>query len=90
MALCIVARLQGGLLLHRRFKYILPGFQLTSGSIYGFHNTPFNHTLLRPSPKGPLEQLYFVGAWTQPGGGFAPAILSGGMTGARVVKQLRS
>jgi prolycopene isomerase len=50
------------------------------GSIYGFVQTPQNHTILRMPPKGPIAGLYFAGAWTRPGGGFSPAMLSGQMT----------
>ncbi len=60
------------------------------GSIYGFNNTPFNHTILRPGAKGPLEGLYFVGAWVQPGGGFSPAMLSGQIAGEMIAAKLRS
>jgi len=53
----------------------------TGGSIYGFSNTPFNHTVLRLPAMGPLKGLFFVGAWVQPGGGYSPAMLSGQMAG---------
>jgi phytoene dehydrogenase-like protein len=33
------------------------------------------------SHQGPLEGLYLTGAWTQPGGGFQPVIMSGQMAG---------
>jgi prolycopene isomerase len=59
------------------------------GSIYGFDNTPWGHSMLRMSPKGPLDGLFFVGAWTQPGGGFEPSIMSGMMTGIRVASKLK-
>ena len=47
------------------------------GSIYGFSQPPRDHMLWRMGYKGPLEGLYFVGAWTQPGGGFEPSMMSG-------------
>ncbi len=47
------------------------------GSIYGSVNTFDNHSILRLGPRGPVEGLYFCGAWTSPGGGFEPCILSG-------------
>ena len=59
------------------------------GSIYGFNNHPHNHSVLRMSQKGPLKGLYFAGAWTQPGGGFEPCMLSGQMAGAMIAKQLK-
>ncbi len=48
-----------------------------SGSIYGFDNHPWFQTILRPGPRGPIAGLWFCGAWTQPGGGFEPCMLSG-------------
>ncbi len=56
------------------------------GSIYGFNNTGWDHTVLRMRHKGPLDGLWFVGAWTQPGGGFEPCMLSGQMAGASILK----
>ena len=52
------------------------------GSIYGFDNTPQDHTILRMGHRGPVKGLYFVGAWTQPGGGFEPAMMSGQLAGS--------
>ena len=60
-----------------------------NGSIYGFANTAFDHTVLRMSHKGPLDGLYFVGAWTQPGGGFHPCIMSGQMVAEQIMKKAR-
>ncbi len=47
------------------------------GSIYGFSQPPCDNMVWRMGYKGPLDGLYFAGAWTQPGGGFEPAIMSG-------------
>jgi phytoene dehydrogenase-like protein len=52
-----------------------------NGAIYGFEQPPWDHTVLRLSHQGPLEGLYLTGAWTQPGGGFQPVIMSGQMAG---------
>jgi phytoene dehydrogenase-like protein len=52
-----------------------------TGAIYGFDSTRLGHTALRPSPVGPLRGLYHVGAWTNPGGGYWPAISSGQIVG---------
>jgi len=52
------------------------------GSIYGFDQPP------RDRHRGPLQGLYFVGAWTQPGGGFEPAVISGQMAGGAILKSL--
>lgn len=60
------------------------------GSVYGFSNPSFDHSQLRMPPKGPLGGLYFVGAWTTPGGGFEPVMMSGKivsrMVGAELMK----
>jgi prolycopene isomerase len=61
--------------------------QLT-GSIYGFENTPHDHTVLRLSHRGPIPGLWFAGAWTQPGGGFEPCILSGRFAATGILKEL--
>jgi prolycopene isomerase len=47
------------------------------GSIYGFSQPPRDNMVWRMGYKGPLDRLYFAGAWTQPGGGFEPAMMSG-------------
>jgi prolycopene isomerase len=57
------------------------------GSIYGFAQPAHDHTVLRIPHRGPVGGLYFVGAWTQPGGGFEPAMMSGEMAGERVLKE---
>ncbi len=49
----------------------------TAGCIYGFDQPAHYNTVLRMPPKGPLDRLYFAGAWTQPGGGYEPVIMSG-------------
>lgn len=56
------------------------------GSIYGFAQPAHDHTVLRIRHRGPLEGLYFVGAWTQPGGGFEPAMMSGEQAGEQILK----
>jgi prolycopene isomerase len=59
------------------------------GSIYGFDQPPRDNVVWRMGSKGPLEGLYFVGAWTRPGGGFEPAIMSGQIAGGRVLSEAR-
>ncbi len=54
------------------------------GSIYGFSQPPRDNMLWRMGYKGPLAGLYFAGAWTQPGGGFEPAMMSGVRAGRAV------
>jgi phytoene dehydrogenase-like protein len=59
------------------------------GSIYGFNQPPHDNLVWRMSHRGPLEGLYFVGAWTQPGGGFEPAIMSGQMAGGAILGKIK-
>ena len=59
------------------------------GSIYGFNQPPRDNMVWRMRHRGPLEGLYFVGAWTQPGGGFEPAIMSGQMAGSAILSKLK-
>jgi prolycopene isomerase len=58
------------------------------GSIYGFNNTPMNHTVFRLKARGPIQGLYFAGAWAQPGGGYSPCIMSGRMAAGTALKDL--
>jgi prolycopene isomerase len=48
-----------------------------AGAIYGFANTPAENPAFRLAQRGPLEGLWFAGAWTRPGGGYEPTISSG-------------
>ena len=59
------------------------------GSIYGFSQPPRDNLAWRMGHRGPLEGLYFVGAWTQPGGGFEPSIMSGQMAGGRILNKIK-
>jgi phytoene dehydrogenase-like protein len=58
------------------------------GSIYGFNQPPRDNLVWRMGHRGPLDGLYFVGAWTQPGGGFEPAVMSGQMAGGAIVRKV--
>jgi len=59
------------------------------GSIYGFNQPPHDNMVWRMGHRGPLEGLYFVGAWTQPGGGFEPAMMSGQMAGGAILSKIK-
>ena len=59
------------------------------GSIYGFNQPPRDNMVWRMGHRGPLEGLYFVGAWTQPGGGFEPCMMSGQMVGGAILAKIR-
>jgi prolycopene isomerase len=54
------------------------------GSIYGFNQPPRDNMAWRMDYKGPLDRLYFAGAWTQPGGGFEPSMMSGVRAGRAI------
>ena len=59
------------------------------GSIYGFSQPPRDNMVWRMRHRGPLDGLYFAGAWTQPGGGFEPCIMSGQMAGGAIVNKIK-
>jgi phytoene dehydrogenase-like protein len=59
------------------------------GSIYGFNQPPRDNMVWRMGYKGPLDGLYFVGAWTQPGGGFEPTMMSGWRAGRSISYRTR-
>lgn len=59
------------------------------GSIYGFSQPPRDNMVWRMRHRGPLDGLYFAGAWTQPGGGFEPTIMSGQMAGRAIVSKIK-
>lgn len=60
-----------------------------AGSIYGFSQPPRDNMVWRMGNRGPLDRLYFVGAWTQPGGGYEPAMMSGQMAGGAILSKIR-
>ncbi len=51
------------------------------GAIYGTEQVPTNSILYRTPQRGPLKGLFFAGSFTQPGGGFEPAMTSGKLAG---------
>ncbi len=59
------------------------------GSIYGFNQPPRDNMVWRMRHRGPLDGLYFVGAWTQPGGGYEPAMMSGQMAGGAILSKIK-
>lgn len=48
----------------------------TSGSMLGWEMSPDQLGSARPDVVGPVDDLYFVGHWTRPGGGITPVIVS--------------
>jgi prolycopene isomerase len=59
------------------------------GSIYGFNQPPRDNMVWRMGHRGPVEGLYFVGAWTRPGGGFEPVLMSGQMAGGAILGRVK-
>lgn len=59
------------------------------GSIYGFNQPPRDNIVWRMGHRGPLDRLYFAGAWTQPGGGFETTIMSGRMAGGAILRRIQ-
>jgi prolycopene isomerase len=59
------------------------------GSIYGFDQPPRDNMVWRMGNRGPVDGLYFAGAWTQPGGGFEPCIMSGQMAGGAILHKIK-
>lgn len=59
------------------------------GSIYGFNQPPRDNMVWRMGHRGPLDRLYFVGAWTQPGGGFETSMISGQMAGSAILRKIK-
>jgi len=47
------------------------------GTVYGYAQIPKQAGPLRIRKKSPVKGLYFASAWTNPGGGFTGAIMSG-------------
>src|SRR6185503_19335143 len=46
------------------------------GAMLGWEMSPDQLGTSRPELTSPIENLYFVGHWTQPGGGVTPVIVS--------------
>ena len=57
----------------------------TDGAVYGTEQVPYNSTIFRTPHKGPLGGLFFVGAFTQPGAGFEPAMISGKLASGQIL-----
>jgi len=55
------------------------------GAIYGSAQSPADATVFRLSNKGPIPGLFLAGAWTFPGGGYEPAMVSGRFAAEQVM-----
>ncbi len=58
------------------------------GSIIGFDQTFRGSGLVRMPARGPLDGLYFTGAWVNIGGGYEPSLYSGYLTAGEVLEDL--
>jgi phytoene dehydrogenase-like protein/ferredoxin-NADP reductase len=58
------------------------------GSIIGFEETFTGSGLVRMPATGPLEGLYFSGAWVNIGGGYEPSLYSGFLTARKVLDDM--
>jgi len=58
------------------------------GAIYGFAQYLSDSGLLRLRHNTPIKGLLFASAWTIPGGGYQPSIMSGSIAGSRALKML--
>ena len=54
------------------------------GSMLGWEMAPDHLGASRPGVVGPLDGLYYVGHWTQPGGGITPVIVSATQAAGRI------
>ncbi len=60
------------------------------GSIIGFDETFAGTGLVRMPAQGPLEGLYFSGAWVNIGGGYEPSLYSGFLTSRKVLEDMEA
>ena len=58
------------------------------GAIYGYEMTPADNPAWRPGQEGPVDGLWFAGAWTRPGGGYEPCIGSGRSAAEKVLRAM--
>jgi phytoene desaturase len=60
------------------------------GAMLGWEMSPDQLGPRRPGIEGPVGDLYFVGHWTQPGGGITPVLVSAVRAAELVVKRARA
>lgn len=61
-----------------------------AGSIIGFNQTYQGTGTVRLPGAGPLQGLYFAGAWVNIGGGYEPSMYSGFLTSRSVLKDMEA
>jgi phytoene dehydrogenase-like protein/ferredoxin-NADP reductase len=59
----------------------------SQGAIYGFANTPEENPGFRMDNRGPVNGLWFAGAWTRPSAGYQGVITSGYNTATDIMAQ---
>ncbi len=57
-----------------------------AGAMLGWEMSPDQLGDHRPSIRGPVDNLYLTGHWTQPGGGITPVIVSAMQTAEAVIR----
>jgi len=58
------------------------------GAIYGYEQSMDNAFMTRLEQRTPIKGLYLASAWTQPGGGYRPCLVSGADAFKALVKDL--
>jgi prolycopene isomerase len=59
------------------------------GAMLGWEMSPDQLGPHRPQIESPLEDLFFVGHWTQPGGGITPVLISAVLAAERIAPPSR-
>jgi prolycopene isomerase len=57
---------------HTSYRYTLNHH----GAMLGWEMSPDQVGEMRPSVRGPFDNLFFTGHWTRPGGGITPVMIS--------------
>src|SRR5689334_10989065 len=76
----IVVKLSASALTSHRFTFN------HKGAMLGWEMSPDQLGDNRPALNGMLKNLYFVGHWTQPGGGITPVIVSAMQVAKKIIK----
>ena len=58
------------------------------GAIYGYEQSMDNAYMTRLEQRTPIKGLYLASAWTRPGGGYRPCLVSGADAFKSLVKDL--
>ncbi|OLE53198.1 MAG: hypothetical protein AUG51_14490 [Acidobacteria bacterium 13_1_20CM_3_53_8] len=80
----VVVRLSASALTSHRFTLN------HQGAMLGWEMSPDQLGAYRPALDGSIKNLYFVGHWTQPGGGITPVIVSAMQVAKKIIKRASS